>query len=91
MTEVQLISAPWCKRCTVVKPDVAAHCTMNGATLTIVDYEEMEETDKADIKSLPTIRLRRGPTGAWSIYTADTLETFKTELAQASLKQSMDF
>ena len=64
---------------------------MNGATLTVVDYEEMEETEKADIKSLPTIRLRLGSMGSWTVFTADTLETFKTELAKASLTQSADF
>jgi len=91
MTEVQLISAPWCKRCTVIKPDVASCAAMNGATLTVVDYEEMEEAEKAEIKSLPTIRLRLGPMGSWTVFTADTLELFKTTLAQASLRQSTDF
>lgn len=90
MTEVQLISAPWCKRCAVIKPDVASHCTMNNATFTIVDYEEMEENEKADIKSLPTIRMRLGPMGSWAVFTADTLESFKTTLAHASLKQSTE-
>ena len=91
MTEVQLISAPWCKRCVVIKPDVASCAAMNGATLTVVDYEEMEESEKADIKSLPTIRLRLGSTEAWTVFTADTLELFKTTLAHASLQQSTDF
>ena len=80
MTEVQLISAPWCKRCVVIKPDVASCAAMNGATLTVVDYEEMEESEKADIKSLPTIRLRLGSTEAWTVFTADTLDLFKTTL-----------
>ena len=64
---------------------------MNGATFTIVDYEEMEEAEKADIKSLPTIRLRLGPAEAWTVFTADTLGLFKTELTKASLTQSSDF
>ena len=88
--EVQLISAPWCKRCQVVKPDVTAHCTMNGLTLTIVDYEEMSDEEKATIKSLPTIRMRSGPLDTWSVYVTDTLESFKTDLAQASMGQVQD-
>ena len=90
MTEVQLISASWCKRCVVIKPDVASHCAMNGATFTTVDYEEMDEAEKAEIKSLPTIRLRFGPTDAWAIFTADTLDLFKTKLANASLQQNTE-
>lgn len=88
MTEVQLISAPWCKRCQVVKPEVAAHCVMSGATMTVVDYETMEEDEKALIKSLPTIRMRLGSDKAWSIFVADTLDAFKTELAQTALQSS---
>jgi hypothetical protein len=90
MMEVQLISASWCKRCHVVKPDVAAHCTMNGLVLTIVDYEEMSDEEKATIKSLPTIRMRPGPLATWTIYVTDTLDSFKADLAQASMKQTQN-
>jgi len=85
MTEVKIISAAWCKRCHTIKPDIEAMCKAADALLTVVDYEEMEETDKAAIKSLPTICMRLGPQQAWVSYTANTLEEWKTALATASL------
>ena len=55
--EVQLVSAVWCKRCAVIKPDVTALCKTAGATLTIVDFDELEEDDpvKRAVTALPTI------------------------------------
>ena len=82
--EVQIISAPWCKRCHIVKPEVAKFCGMNGASFTEVDYEEMEEIQKDTVKSLPTIRMRLSPSSPWSTYTADTLETWKTDIVKLS-------
>ena len=83
--EVQIISAPWCKRCQVVKPDVAEHCRIGGAELSILDYDEMEEDDKASVKSLPTIRMRLTPDAGWMIFTADSLDQFKQTLATAAV------
>ena len=80
--EVQIISAPWCKRCGTIKPDVARYCGLNGAALTVVEYEEMEEVEKAEVKSLPTIRMKRMSEVAWSIYTADTIEAWKTDIVK---------
>jgi hypothetical protein len=81
--EVQIISAPWCKRCGTIKPDVARYCALNGAVLTVVDYEEeLDEKEKEGIKSLPTIRMKRMSEVAWSIYTADTIEAWKTDIVK---------
>ena len=80
--EVQIISAPWCKRCHIIKPEVARYCTMTGLELVAVDYEEMEEAEKNTVKSLPTIRMRVSSTDPWSTYTADTLETWKTDIVK---------
>ena len=92
MTEVQIISAPWCKRCHTIKPDLATSCALSGLILTVIDYEEMEETEKAEIKSLPTIRMRSSAAGPWVIYTADTLEICKTAIAHAAdLTADTDF
>ena len=85
MTQVQIISAPWCKRCHAIKPIVAEHCALGGATLTILDYDEMEEADKSLIKSLPTIRMRVKPHATWTIYTADSLEAFKSNIAHLAI------
>ena len=82
--EVQIISAPWCKRCHVVKPEVARYCQLNGAALTVVDYEELDEKEKEIVKSLPTIRMRIVTSSStdWSVYTTDTLETWKTDIVK---------
>jgi len=79
---VQIISAPWCKRCHIIKPEDARHCTRTGAELATIDYEEMDEVEKNTVKSLPTIRMRVASTDSWSTYTADTLETWKTDLVK---------
>jgi hypothetical protein len=86
--EVQIISAPWCKRCGTIKPEVARYCSLNGAALTVVDYEAgLDEKDKAEIKSLPTIRMKRISETVWSIYTADTIEAWKTDIVKLAPNQ----
>jgi thiol-disulfide isomerase/thioredoxin len=80
--EVQIISAPWCKRCLTIKPEVVRYCQLNGASLAVMDYEELEEKEKEIVKSLPTIRMRRSTSTDWSVYTADTLETWKTDIVK---------
>jgi thiol-disulfide isomerase/thioredoxin len=86
--EVQIISAPWCKRCLTIKPEVARYCQLNGVTLTVVDYESLEEKEKETVKSLPTIRMRIVTSTDWSVYTADTLETWKTDIIKLSSKDT---
>jgi hypothetical protein len=85
MTEVQIISAPWCKRCHTIKPEVVAACELSGIILAVIDYEKMEEAEKTDIKSLPTIRMRSSAEAAWVSYTADTLAECKTAIAHAAV------
>lgn len=55
--EVQLISAPWCKRCHVIKPGVEQACKNAGADLTVINYDELEEdsTLKQQVKALPSL------------------------------------
>ena len=85
MTEVQIVSAPWCKRCHTIKPEVTAACALNGLVLTVIDYEKMEEAEKAEIKSLPTIRMRASAEAAWVSYTADTLAAWKEAFSQIAI------
>lgn len=82
--EVQIISAPWCKRCHVVKPEVARYCALTGSTMTAVEYDDLDEKEQATVKSLPTIRMKAKAAGSgeWSIYTADTLEVWKTDIVK---------
>jgi thiol-disulfide isomerase/thioredoxin len=90
MTEVEIVSAAWCKRCHTIKPDVEALCKAAGTVLKVVDFEEMEEEEKAVIKSLPTIRMRLGPEAPWASYTATTLDEWKAAIATAVLGQVSD-
>jgi hypothetical protein len=55
--EVQMISATWCKRCHVIKPGVEQACKNAGATLTMIDYEGLEDGDpiKNRVTALPML------------------------------------
>lgn len=90
--EVQLISAAWCKRCHVIRPEVVAVCAMAGAALTYVDFDDLEEDDplKKSVVSLPTIRMRVGG-GEWSTWTAATYEEWKVAVVAAAPKEDEDF
>ena len=92
-TTVEIISAPWCKRCHTVKPEVAAACSIAGATLTYVEYDDLCEADQAAVTSLPTIRMRIGSDeSSWKTWTANTLGDWKAELmATASAATDTDF
>jgi len=83
--KVQIISASWCKRCQTIKPDVAEQCRIGGADLSILDYEEMDEDEKAHIKSLPTIRMRLHSDTEWKSFTADSLDQFKSALFASAI------
>lgn len=88
---VELISAPWCKRCHTVKPDVAATCAVVGASLTYVEYDDLDEATQATVTSLPTIRMRIDEGSAWTIWTANTLVEWKEAImATVSVAPSAD-
>lgn len=74
---VEIISAPWCKRCHTVKPEVAAVCALIGATLEYVEYDDLDEDKQAAVTSLPTIRMRVSPEVGWTVWTANTLNDWK--------------
>jgi thioredoxin-like negative regulator of GroEL len=76
---VVLISAPWCKRCHELKPDIAGLCAIAGRALTVVNFDELEEDDpmKVAVKSLPTI-LMDGKS-----YTAASIEAWKTAVVDS--------
>ncbi len=89
---VEIISAPWCKRCHTIKPEVAAVCAVAGAQLIYVEYDDLSEADQTCVTSLPTIRMRIGTEeNGWSIWTANTLEAWKTAImATVSAAPSSD-
>ena len=78
---VELISASWCKACIRVKPEITATCRATGASLTITDYDEMDEGQQASIKHLPLIRLTKTD-GTVSEYQVDTLNEWKEAMVQ---------
>jgi hypothetical protein len=84
--EVQIISAPWCRRCDRIKPEVASHVAVAGARLVNIQMEDLEEAEQAAITSLPTVRMRPTPTVGWMIYNAHTLDHWKEDLTQLTLK-----
>jgi len=88
---VEIISAPWCKRCHTVKPDVAATCAVVGAALVYVEYDDLDEADQAAVTSLPTIRMRVSPDAGWTIWTANNLDAWKAAaMATASVAPTGD-
>ena len=83
MQKVEFISASWCARCKIIKPEVVTLCQAVGIALTFVDLDDLEEADKDTIKSLPTLRTytQAGPV---EIHTAATLEAWKTLIKSAT-------
>lgn len=92
MIEVQMISAAWCKRCHTLLPEVSGTAKAAGATFTYVDYDEMEdETLKATVTKLPTIRMRLSADAEWCSWTAEAIETWKEVIMTAALSTDSDF
>lgn len=88
---VQVISAEWCKRCHVIKPEVAKVCALTQIPYNVLDFDELDEADKLTVKSLPTIRILRGGV-VDSTYTASEFEAWKSVLmAAASGTKDEDF
>jgi hypothetical protein len=84
-TEVEFISASWCKRCGELRPEVERRCQLTGAAMTYVDFDEIDETDerKDIVKSLPTIRMRSDG-GTWTIWTAATFNAWVDAITATS-------
>lgn len=80
---VQIVSAPWCKRCVEIKPRVAELCRIAGAQLEEVPYDGLEEDDplRESITALPTVRMlvssAVGGCGKWSAYTPKELPAWE--------------
>lgn len=87
-----MISAPWCKRCAEMKPDILQATNMAGATFTYLNFDEMEEDDelKQAVKALPSLRMRVGD-GEWKLYAAGEVGAWKEALlAAASVAPATD-
>ena len=62
---------------------------MTGARLVNIQMEDLEETEQSTITSLPTIRMRTSPTAGWMIYTAHTIDHWKEDLTNLTLKNAV--
>lgn len=76
--EVQMISAPWCKRCAELKPDILRTANMAQARFAYLNYDELEDDDEAKlaVKALPTVRMRVD-NGDWRAYPAGEVAAWK--------------
>ena len=83
--EVQLISAAWCKRCAVIKPEVEALCKTAGALLSIIDFDDLEEDDivKRTVTALPTILM------GGKAYTPAELDAWREAIAAAAVASAV--
>jgi hypothetical protein len=60
--------------------------------MTAVEYDDLDEKEQANIKSLPTIRMKGpGSPDSWTVYTADTIEEWKTDIIKRSHVVDTDF
>lgn len=87
---VQIISAPWCKRCHEIKPRVVDVCRLAGATLEEVNYDELEDDDslKESVTALPTVRLlveQDGRAGEWKAYKPGELDIWEDTMKVTAL------
>jgi thiol-disulfide isomerase/thioredoxin len=76
--QVQMISAPWCKRCALMKPDILRTVNMVNAGFTYLNFDELEEDDEAKlaVTALPTVRMRVDD-GDWKAYPAGEISVWK--------------
>ena len=79
---VHYISADWCKRCHTIQPTVVTYSKIAAADLIVLDYEEMEEAEKATITSLPTIRMKLDT--EWVTYTNATITDWVSDITSYS-------
>lgn len=78
MIHVQMISAPWCKRCAEMKPDILRTVNMAQAQFTYLNFDDLEDDDEAKlaVKALPTVRMRVD-SGDWKVYPAGEVAAWK--------------
>jgi hypothetical protein len=91
--EVKIVSAPWCKRCQIIKPEIQTHCAFQGVEPVWVNVDELEDSDeiKGLVASLPTLLVRTG-SEAWQVFTFATFDAWKTAVSKnAAGMRDLDF
>jgi len=84
---VELVSAEWCKPCSVIKPQVIATCSLLSVPLSITSIDDMDEEQKGRITSLPTIILKQED-GSEEVFTKQTLNEWKSAMARIGSQSS---
>ncbi len=86
---VVLVSAPWCKRCAELKPEIQRLCAAAGVKFDIVDYDELNDDDpvKLSVKALPTIRMRIAGGADWQVYRPTEIDAWKSAVVARALAQ----
>jgi len=79
--QVQMVSAPWCKRCAVLKPDIQLTSNAAQAEFVYLNFDELDDDDEAKlaVTALPTVRMRIGD-GQWKNYPAADIPKWKEEI-----------
>jgi thiol-disulfide isomerase/thioredoxin len=93
MIYVQMISAPWCKRCHLMKPDIECTAAAAAAEFTYLNFDDLADDDevKLAVKALPTVRMRVD-SGEWKAYPAGKIDEWKEAiLALVSVAPTDDF
>lgn len=88
---VELVSAEWCKPCSVIKPQVIATCSLKSVPLSITNIDDMDEEQKGRVTSLPTIIIKQED-GSEEVFTKQTFNDWKNAMARiGSQSDSEDF
>ncbi len=91
--QVRMITAPWCKRCAEMKPDVIHLSRLASAKLLFENYDDMPTEETDNIKSLPSFQVRKG-SEEWNIcrfFSVSEYEQFKNILLENIHIEEMDF
>lgn len=76
--EVVYIGATWCKTCKVIKPEITELCRKFNVSLKTLDLDEdLEESEQATIRKVPTIRILKD---GKLVETFDVNQTKSTEM-----------
>ena len=80
-TEVKYYGASWCAPCHSAKPKIQELCKKCGISLSVYDYDELEEEERGTITKLPTVQIWQNKTLEKEIITqhVETLETWISE------------
>jgi len=55
--QITYIGAKWCKACKIVQPQIEELAKKYGIPVKLLDYDTMEEEQKADVGKVPTVYL----------------------------------